>query len=114
VGGGAGRPKDNLYNSAGNRDRVASSNKQRDAGLNKANRVSKGPNNVYADRNGTAHRQNSNGSWQSRGSNGSWNRSSSGSNMSRDASARSRGGSYGGSRGGGGMRGGGGRGGGRR
>ena len=115
--GGANRPStqpsrggNNLYNQGGNKDRVASSNKQRDYGNQKASRVSKGSNNVYGDRNGNVQRQNSNGSWQSR-DNGSWKNSSSGQN--RDAQARqnganrsnsyggSRGGSYGGSRGGG-------------
>jgi hypothetical protein len=37
-----------------------------------ADRVGKGSNNMYGDRNGNVSRQNSNGSWQSRGSNGGW------------------------------------------
>jgi hypothetical protein len=117
VGGGAGAstlPSNNLYNGAGNKDRVAPSSMQRDAGLQKADRASKGGrNNVYADRGGNVQRQTSNG-WQSR-DNGQWKNSSS-AGMNRDAQARQRGGSsYGGSRGGGGGgRGGGGRGGGGR
>ena len=119
-----------MYNNAANKARNAPSTMQRDANTQKADRVAKGPNNVYADKNGNVHRQTSNG-WQSRdqgqwkGSQGSTSR-----DLNRDAQARqngasrssssyggsrggsyggSRGGSYGGSRGGGGGRGGGGR-----
>ncbi len=66
----------NLYNNASTRDRVAPSSKQRDASNLKADRVAKGPNNVYADKSGNVHRQTSNG-WQSR-ENGQWNPSQSG------------------------------------
>ena len=117
-GGGASastRPaNNNLYNQGTNKNRNAPSSMQRDAGLNKANSVGKGKNNVYADRNGNVSRQTSSG-WQSRSNNGGWSSpSKGGSNMNRDAQARSRGSSssYGGSRGGGsrgGSRGGGGR-----
>ena len=69
-GAGAARPStmpagNNLYQQSGNRDRVAPSTKQRDAGLQKADRVAKGPNNVYAGSNGQVYRQNQQG-WQSR------------------------------------------------
>ena len=117
----ATRPaNNNLYQNRGNRDRVAPTSMQRDAGRQKADRVAKGPNNVYGDRNGNVHRQTPSG-WQSRDQ-GSWKSSGSGSSsrdLSRDASARQRGaygsssGSSGGSRGGySGSRGGGSRGGG--
>jgi len=104
-----------MYNNASNKDRVAPSNKQRDAGMQKADRVAKGSNNVYADKNGNVQRQTSQG-WESRDQ-GQWKSSQNasskgGSNLNRDAQARSSGASrsssYGGSRGGGG-RGGGGR-----
>jgi hypothetical protein len=55
----------NLYRQGTNRDRVAPQSKQRDASLAKADRVAKGPNNVYADKNGNVHRQTSQG-WESR------------------------------------------------
>ncbi|HET9253349.1 MAG TPA: carbohydrate-binding family V/XII [Candidatus Eisenbacteria bacterium] len=107
----------NLYQGAGNRNRVASSDMKRDAGRQKADRVAKGPNNVYGDRNGNVHRQTPSG-WQSRDQ-GSWKSSGnspSTQDLSRDASARQRGayGSSGGSRGYSGGRSGGTRGGGRR
>lgn len=70
--GGAGRSSagqmpasNNLYKNSGNRDRVAPSTMQPDAGLQKADRVAKGPNNVYAGSSGQVHRQTSQG-WQSR------------------------------------------------
>jgi len=79
--GGGGRPSagqlpagNNLYKNSGNRDRVAPSTMQRDAGLQKADRVAKGPNNVYAGSNGQVHRQTSQG-WQSRDQ-GQWKPSS--------------------------------------
>jgi hypothetical protein len=65
----------------------------KDAGRQKADRVAKGPNNVYADKGGNVQRQQSNGNWQSR-DNGQWknnsssNNRSSQSNMNRDAQAR--------------------------
>jgi hypothetical protein len=104
-------PSNNLYNGAGNKDRLAPSSKQRSAGLQKADRVSSGRNNVYADRSGNVQRQTSQG-WQQR-NNGQW-KNSSGSGMNRDYQARQRGSSSYGGRGGysGGSRGGGGRGGG--
>ncbi len=77
--GGAGvatRPANSLYNNAGTRDRVAPAAKQRDASRQKADRVAKGPNNVYADRDGNVHRQTSDG-WQSR-DNGQWKSSQGG------------------------------------
>jgi hypothetical protein len=101
-GGGAGArpaqlPSNNLYKDAGNRARNAPSSKQRDAGRQKADRVAKGSNNVYADRNGNVQRQTNQG-WQSR-DNGQW-KSSSSSNVQRDSQARQRGAtsSYGGNR----------------
>jgi len=63
-----------LYGQAGNRGRVAPATMQRDAALQKADRVAKGPNNVYADRDGNVHRQSSDG-WQSRDQ-GQWKASS--------------------------------------
>jgi hypothetical protein len=134
-GAGGGRPStlpanNNIYNDSSNKARNAPSAMERDAGMQKADRVAKGPNNVYADRNGNVARQSSNGNWQSR-ENGQWKSSpaastqpsrgssgQSGSSLNRDAEARrsgsnrpssSYGGSYGGNRGSyGGRRGGGG------
>lgn len=126
--GGRGRAStlpagNNLYQGSGNRDRVATSDMRRDAGRQKADRVAKGPNNVYGDKSGNVHRQTPSG-WQTRDQ-GSWKSSGSSKppsrDLSRDASARQRGayGSSGSSRGGsqggysgsrsGGSRGGGGR-----
>jgi hypothetical protein len=129
-------PSNNIYNSGANKDRVAASSKQRAANVQKADRVAKGPNNVYADKGGNVYRQNQGGNWQSRDQ-GQWkslpsastqpSQGSSGarsgtspSDLNRDAQARQSGAnrspssyggsSYGGSRGGG-NRGGGGRGG---
>jgi hypothetical protein len=48
---------------------------QRDAGLQEADPVGKGANNVYGDRNDSVQRQNSKGNWQSR-ENGRWKNSS--------------------------------------
>jgi hypothetical protein len=80
-------PSRNLYGDAANRSRVAPASMQRTASLTKADRVAKGPNNLYATKSGTVHRQTSQG-WQSR-SQGSWQSSSQ--NMNRDAQARKRG-----------------------
>jgi len=80
-------PANNLYKSPANRNRVAPASMQRSASLQKADRVAKGANNVYADKSGNVHRQTSQG-WQSR-SQGSWKSSSQ--NMSRDSQARKRG-----------------------
>jgi hypothetical protein len=55
----------NLYHQSANRDRIAPSTKQRDAGLQRADRVAKGPNNVYAGTSGQVYRQTQQG-WQSR------------------------------------------------
>lgn len=77
-GGGAGvsqRPaNNNLYGQGAAKDRMAPSTMQRDAGMAKADRVAKGPNNVYADKSGNVHRQTS-GGWQSRDQ-GTWKNSS--------------------------------------
>jgi hypothetical protein len=130
-------PSNNMYNNASNAGRNAPSTMQRDAGMQKADRVAKGPNNVYADKSGNVHRQTDQG-WQSRDQ-GQWksspsastqpSRGSSGgygggataapSNLNRDAQARQSGASrssssYGGGSYGGGSRGGGGGGGRRR
>jgi hypothetical protein len=74
-GPGGGRPStmptNNLYKNGGNSARNAPSTMQSNAGTQKADRVSKGPNNVYADKSGNVHRQTSGGSWESRDS-GSW------------------------------------------
>jgi hypothetical protein len=64
----------NLYKKAENRDRLAPSTMQRDAALQKADRVAKGPNNVYADRSGNVYRQTLQG-WESR-DHGKWTPSS--------------------------------------
>jgi hypothetical protein len=102
----------NLYQGGSGKGRVAPSTMQRDAGRQKADRVAKGPNNVYGDKRGNVHRQTPSG-WQTRDQ-GSWKGSGSGSqDLSRDARARQQGayGSGSSSRGGysGGRSGGGGR-----
>jgi hypothetical protein len=91
-----------MYNNAANKDRVAPSNKQRDANLQKVDRAAKGPNNVYADKSGNVHRQTDKG-WQSR-SQGQWKSSPSSSHMNRDAGARRSGAMRSAPRGGGGGR----------
>jgi hypothetical protein len=107
-------PSNNMYNNSANKDRVAPSTKQRDASMQKADRVAKGPNNVYADKNGNVQRRTSQGNWQSRDQ-GQWKSSPSNrptqsqNNLNRDARARQQGAnrSYGGGgarRGGGGGR----------
>jgi hypothetical protein len=55
----------NLYQRAETRDRVVPATMQRDAGLQKADRVAQTPNNVFADRSGNVHRQTPNG-WETR------------------------------------------------
>jgi hypothetical protein len=95
-------PSNNIYNNAGNRDRVAPNNKTKNANLQPVNKTAKGPNNVYGDKNGNVQRQTSQGNWQSRDQ-GQWKSSSS--NMNRDAGARRSGAARsGGMRGGGGGR----------
>ena len=60
----------NIYQRPETRDRVAPTTMQRDAALQKADRVSQNPNNVFGDRNGNVHRQTPNG-WETR-ENGQW------------------------------------------
>jgi hypothetical protein len=126
-GGGSGaRPSqlpsnNNLYNRPGNADRNA--NRAPSASTRPAGTPSARPNDVYGDRSGNVHRQNSGGSWDHQTSQG-WqadragsgtrpastaDRGSSGgapSGLDRDAAARNRGGGggSGGGRGGGGGR----------
>jgi hypothetical protein len=77
-----------MYNNAANKDRMAPSNMQKDANMQKANRAGSGPNNVYADKNGNVQRQTSQG-WESRNNSGGWNSpSTSQNNLNRDAQAR--------------------------
>jgi hypothetical protein len=85
-----------MYNNASNKGRNAPGTMQRDAGMQKADRAAKGPNNVYADRSGNVQRQTNQG-WQTRDNQGQWKSSGSGSSMNRDAQARQRGSSGGGS-----------------
>jgi hypothetical protein len=89
-------PSNNMYNNASNKGRNAPGTMQRDAGMQKADRAAKGPNNVYADRSGNVQRQTNQG-WQTRDNQGQWKSSGSGSSMNRDAQARQRGSSGGGS-----------------
>ncbi len=67
-------PANNIYRQADNRNRLAPSTMQRDAALKKADRVAKGPNNIYADRDGNVFRQTPQG-WESR-DRGKWTPSS--------------------------------------
>ena len=64
----------NLYRQPSVQNRIAPAAMQRDAGLRKADRVAKGSNNVYADRDGRVYRQTPKG-WESRDQ-GKWQPSS--------------------------------------
>jgi hypothetical protein len=66
----AGQPQQlpanrNIYRQSDNRNRIAAPTLQRDAALQKADRVAKSPNNVFADRSGNVYRQTPKG-WESR------------------------------------------------
>ncbi len=91
-GGGATRPatrpaNNNLYNRPENRARVADRGTRETASRQlKADRTARGPNNVFADKNGDVHRRTSSG-WESREGN-TWKSDRSGSSAGANREAR--------------------------